>query len=253
LISSPRITTLNNQKATIKVITNLFLQKQQKSTDSATTVTVEFEKDPREVGVILEVTPHVNDKGEISVTLKPEVSTTPTFTELELTGDDNTVSMQYNSRVAETQIMVRDGETIFIGGLIQDTLSKEDHKVPILGDLLGDIPLVGGIFKYEQDNVDKTEVVFFVTVHLLKDGKDSINSSKTISQYQKVFTEGADTSKAQAEEYAETMIRRETGSDDVKLKRGNLKSIQEDVSVSIPNSGSDNKADNKPFLDFRKK
>ncbi|MGD2279417.1 MAG: secretin and TonB N-terminal domain-containing protein, partial [Candidatus Omnitrophota bacterium] len=79
IISAPRITTLNNQRAVIKVIEELYLQKEQKTSDTATTVTVEFETKPREVGVILEVVPHVNEKGEISVNLTPKVSTQPTF------------------------------------------------------------------------------------------------------------------------------------------------------------------------------
>lgn len=189
ILSSPRITTLNNQTAVIKVITSVFLQKQQKTTDTASVVTVEFEEDPREVGVILEVTPHVNEKGEITVDLKPQVSNTLTFTELSVNGTNNAVAMRYNSREADTQVMVRDGETIFIGGLITETTTKEDHKFPILGHLLGWVPWIGSFFKYEQDNIDKTEVVFFVTVHLIKNGKDSVNSSSDISRfYDKLYT-----------------------------------------------------------------
>ncbi|MFH1799011.1 MAG: hypothetical protein ABH844_06750 [Candidatus Omnitrophota bacterium] len=189
ILSSPRITTLNNQRAVIKVIQNVFLQKQQTSTNSASVVTVEFEDDPREIGIILEVTPHVNDKQEITVDLKPQVSSTLSFSELSVSGSANTVAMTYNSREADTQVMVKDGETIFIGGLIKETTTKEDHKFPILGDILGPIPVLGGLFKYKQDNVDKTEVVFFVTVHLLKDASHSIQASNMQSYYDKAYSQ----------------------------------------------------------------
>lgn len=192
ILSSPRVTTLNNQMAVIKVINKVYLQKQQKATDTATTVTVEFEpeNDAKEVGVKLEVTPHVNDKGEIIVNLNPKVDSNLTFTELQVSGAQNTVAMSFNSREADTRVMVKDGETIFIGGLITKTTTKQEHKFPILGDVLGWIPVAGNVFKYEQDNVDKTEVVFFVTVYLLKDGMQSIQASQTIPEYIKFYGQG---------------------------------------------------------------
>ncbi|MGB3113933.1 MAG: secretin and TonB N-terminal domain-containing protein, partial [Candidatus Omnitrophota bacterium] len=200
IISAPRITTLNNQTAFIKVITNLFLQKQQKASDTATTITVEFETKAREVGVTLKVTPHVNDKGEISVNLEPEVSSDITFPTITVAGNQETQALRYNTRSAQTQVMVDDGETIFIGGLISETRTKQDHKLPILGDLFGGIPVIGNVFKYEQDNVDKTEVVFFVTVHIIKDGAYSIKKSKTEEEFKKHFPEKADILKDEAEE-----------------------------------------------------
>ncbi|MBU1083805.1 MAG: hypothetical protein ABIG55_00395 [Candidatus Omnitrophota bacterium] len=187
ILSSPRVTTLNNQAAVIRVVNNVFLQKSQSTGDTGTLVTVEFESVPRQVGVILEVTPHVNDNNEVTVDLHPQVSSNLAFTELEVSNSQNTVAMQYQSREADTQVMVRDGETIFIGGLISETLSKEDHKFPILGDVLGWIPYVGGLVKYKQDNKEKTEVVFFVTVHIIRDGRDTLNFPGTKAQYDKHY------------------------------------------------------------------
>ncbi|RKY42969.1 MAG: hypothetical protein DRP85_01185 [Candidatus Makaraimicrobium thalassicum] len=247
ILSSPRVTTLNNQPAVIKVITNVYLQKQQKTTDTAAVVTVEFEAEPREVGVILEVTPHVNEKGEITVNLKPQVSSNLTFSELEVSGAQNTVAMTYNSREADTQVMVKDGETIFIGGLITETTTKQDHKFPILGDLFGGIPVIGGIFKYEQDNVDKTEVVFFVTVHLLKDGMDSIRASRTSVQYIKHYPPASGSATEGNED--------KTGpAEPVVIQRGQLKVTQKKVEVQTTPAGTgEKKKTYKPFLDFREK
>jgi type II secretory pathway component GspD/PulD (secretin) len=95
--------------------------------------------------------------------------------------------MTFNSREADTQVMVKDGETIFIGGLIYETKSKREHKVPILGDLLGWIPVVGSAVNYEEDMVDKTEVVFFVTVNLINSGIDSIKKSETQNVFRRHY------------------------------------------------------------------
>ncbi len=223
ILSSPRITTLNNQKATIKVVEKIMLQKTQETTQTADIITVEFEDEDeaREVGVKLTIMPHVNTKGDIIVNLMPEVSTSAGFTQLEVTGTEtNAISLTFNSREANTRVRVKDGDTIFIGGLIRENVSKTDNKFPILGDLFGGIPVVGNLFRYEAETVTKTEIVFFVTVHLVKDSMDSIVDSRTVPQYNKyvpVTEEGS----AEGEESAQR--------------------------------AAEEKKTYKPFLDFRKK
>lgn len=187
IISTPRITTLNNQKATIKVVQRWMLQKSVETTQTAAVVTVEFETDDeaREIGVKLAVIPHVNDEGDILVNLIPEVSSDPSFSSAAITATLSAVAMTYNTREANTQIRVQDGETIFIGGLIKDSVIKRVDKVPILGDFLGDVPYIGKAFKFESEQSEKTEVVFFVTVHLVSDGADSIKDSHTVYESNK--------------------------------------------------------------------
>ena len=237
IISSPCITTLNNQTASIKVVTNVFLQESQASTDTANVVTVTFEIEPREVGVILEVTPHVNDKGDIMVNLAPQVSSNLAFSELTLADASNTtVAMQYNLRKADTQVLVKDGQTIFIGGLIKETTTKENHKLPLLGDLLGWIPVLGSAVKYEKDNVDKTEVVFFVTVHLIK------NPSKTISAAGPVVQQ-------QYSKYFSPQINEDKNA----VKTGKVKIEKKTANVATRKSQEIENKKKKPFLDFRNK
>ncbi len=65
--------------------------------------------------------------------------------------------------------MVRDGDTIFLGGLIKENVKEYTKKFPVLGDLLGGIPFIGNAFKYKSESKTKTELVFFLTVHLVKD------------------------------------------------------------------------------------
>lgn len=185
ILSSPRITTLNNQKATIKVIDKIMLQKSVETTQTATLVTVEFESesDAREVGVKLAVIPHVNEEGEISVNLLPEVSSDLEFSVIPVGGADSSVALTYSSREANTIVRVKDGETIFLGGLIRKNATTTDNKVPVLGDIFGNVPGIGHIFKYEAEDITRTEIVFFVTVHIVRDGKDSVEFSQSQGAY----------------------------------------------------------------------
>jgi type IV pilus secretin PilQ/predicted competence protein len=239
ILSSPRVTTLNNQRATIKVVNNIYLQTRQESTESARTITVEFEDEPRETGVILNVIPHVNDRNEITVDLRPEVSTIPQFQELEVSNAQNTVAMSFNSREAETQVMVPDGGTIFIGGLINERVDKQEHKVPVLGDLFGWIPVVGNALRYEQDNVAKTEIVFFITVHLLDGARDSLNKFDIKRTYDKYYPAGNGGSDGSAGQPV--------------LQKGLLKSEKKTVEVPLSSGPAEKEEERKPFLDFRDK
>jgi len=188
ILSTPRITTLNNQKATIKVVKKIMLQKTAEALQTAEAITVEFESDSeaREIGVSLTVIPHVNDSGDIVVNLIPRVSSNLEFTQLAVsTTNENTVAMSYETREANTQVRIRSDETIFIGGLVKDRVTNIVNKVPILGDLFGGIPVLDKLFKYEGEQIDKTEIVIFLTVHIVEDGMDSIRKSYNRDTYQK--------------------------------------------------------------------
>ena len=256
ILSSPRITTLNNQKATIKIVEKIMLQKTIETTQTASLVTVEFEdeEDAREVGIKLTVIPHVNDNGEISVNLLPEVSTKggasgTGFEELSVgsTGGNTTVALTFNSREANTIVRVRDGETIFIGGLIKKSIVKTDNRVPILGDIFGGIPVFGNLFRYEAENATRSEIVFFVTVHLVEDSKTSIEKSETQYFYDEYIDK---------EEIVERLILPSEKNEENKknapiIKKGKIDKKEKTIEIEIPleASGDEKK---KPFLDFRK-
>jgi len=172
ILASPRVTTLNNQEAYIKVAREIFLAEVESTSETGGSIGTRIETEPREVGVFLQVIPHINEGGQISVILKPRADGDLTFQTMPIAGGQGQFIMQYTTRTAETLVMVNDGETVFIGGLINETLVNEDHKLPLLGDLFGEIPFVGKLFKYKSENVKKTEVVIFVTVHIVKDLKE---------------------------------------------------------------------------------
>lgn len=168
IISSPRITTLNNKPAKMfvgKVYNYISEIEQKEDTGGQERWTYEIEKE--EIGIRLLVTPHINENGDIEVELKPEIK--DVIAQQQIT--------QYfwlpifSTREAETQVMVRDADTIFIGGLIKENIKKYDKKFPLLGDLLGDVPFIGPAFKYKTEAREKVELVFFLTVHVVKDLK----------------------------------------------------------------------------------
>ena len=104
----------------------------------------------------LSVTPLTGGNGEITTRIVPEVSN---ITELDL----RTGLPVLSSRRADTTVRVKDGETIAIGGLTLDQEQTTKSKIPFFGDL----PLVGGLFRGSKKNTVRTELVIFVTPHIL--------------------------------------------------------------------------------------
>ena len=159
ILSNPRITTLNNQTATILVGEVLAIPIFERNENTGNIeITGYSEKD---LGVKLSVTPHVNDEGMILVELKPEISSLLGFDEL----TPEVVAPRFATRQAETQVLVRDGDTIAIGGLISEIEVDSVRKVP----LLGDIPGLGFLFSQKTKTKDKTDLIFFVTVRVITD------------------------------------------------------------------------------------
>ncbi|NLY29790.1 MAG: BON domain-containing protein [Firmicutes bacterium] len=112
-------------------------------------------------GVKLEILPVVLDDGAVEVTLKPEVSTLDWTNGIRI---DALTLPAMKTRRTETVVYIEDGTTFIIGGLLENVESEQVHKVPLLGDL----PIIGKLFRSEQVQVSETELVFFVTPHILK-------------------------------------------------------------------------------------
>lgn len=163
LLSAPKITTVNNREAEIKVTQKLPWAEPSVSVEGTSgTITVTWTINFEEVGIILKVTPIINEEGNIIMTLSPEVSEkTADYT---LTVTQGTTSVPYtvpiiDKRSASTKVVVGDGQTLIIGGMIKDKTTKGETKIP----LLGDIPYLGYLFKSKKDIYDKTELLIFVS------------------------------------------------------------------------------------------
>lgn len=127
----------------------------------------------KDLGIILKVTPHINDKSEIVVDLLPQISDLLRYDTLDRAS--GVVAPVFSARMAKTQVMIKDGETIFIGGLIKENDVNTRKKLPFIGDMFGDIPYFGLLFTKKETTKQKTELIFFITVNLITSGKSIKN------------------------------------------------------------------------------
>lgn len=156
VLSDPKIATLNNQVANINVTSQLPYV----TSNVAPTGTIVSAVSFVTVGIQLSVTPSINPDGRITLDLNPTVSQ-PSATAAAGSGGAPTVE----SRSAKTIIIVRDGETVVIGGLITDRVETNMAKIPVLGD----IPLLGWLFKRKFISRSRGELLIFVTPKILQD------------------------------------------------------------------------------------
>jgi general secretion pathway protein D len=157
VLSRPSVLVRNNQEATITVGQSVPFITNSRITENGDTLnTIQYE----DIGIILTVTPHIKSDNMVELEVTPEIST--------LTGDTVPISETVNARViakrsAATEVVVESGKTVVIGGMMQDNNTEDVHKIPILGD----IPLLGMAFRRTVTDKSKTELLIFLTPHVL--------------------------------------------------------------------------------------
>lgn len=173
VLSSPRVATLDNQKAIIKAGTDQFYVTgvQSNTVVSATTPTISnnVSLTPFFSGVALDVTPQIGADGDVLLHIHPIVSvvTTQTVT-LQIQGSADVLPMAQSSvRESDSMVRAHSGQVIVIGGLMQDMVNKQQYKTP----LLGDIPAVGRLFRSEQDTKSKVELVILLRAMVVNGGE----------------------------------------------------------------------------------
>ncbi|MFC1704076.1 secretin N-terminal domain-containing protein [Candidatus Omnitrophota bacterium] len=172
-LSSPRITAINNEEAKILVgSTEPYVTSTTTTSASGPSTTAES-VNFIEVGVKLYVTPTISKDNFITMKIKPEVSAVDRFL---TTSNNNSIPIVETSE-AETSVMVKDGATIVIGGLIKDELIKTVNKTPVLGD----IPIVGHMFRSVDNLKRKTELVIFLTPHIITGESDPFSPAGALS------------------------------------------------------------------------
>ncbi len=158
ILANPKVLVLNNQTAIIKTVKEIPYQELSQTSGGGNIGTTAF----KEAGVILEVTPQIAEDGYIIMTIKPEQS-----------AQIDTVTVQSNqipvieTRKADTILRVKDGQTIIIGGLRERQPTIQESKVP----LLGDVPLVGALFRKVDNELIESELGIFITPHIYTDGE----------------------------------------------------------------------------------
>ena len=155
LVSAPKITTLDNQEAEIVVGTVVPVARYERLRETGTLEITGY--DEKKIGVRLLVTPHVADESTLVLTVSPEISEI-----VEYRGQFNERPVT-STRSATTQVVVRHGETLMIGGLIKEVDLQIVRKVPILGD----VPLLGLLFRHKTVQKQKVDLMIFVTPRLL--------------------------------------------------------------------------------------
>lgn len=152
ILARPNITTIQGKEAVINIGSEVPVPTVS-TTNSTTTTSIKY----REVGIILKCTPRVNEDGIITVKVHTEVSS-PMYVE-------DMKAYRFQKRSADTIVRLKDGQTMVIGGLIGSDEAKQMSKIPFLGD----IPILGNLFKHIQKSKSDTEVMIFLTAHEVND------------------------------------------------------------------------------------
>jgi len=159
VLSRPSILARNKQEATITIGQKVPFIRNSRITEAGQVInTVEYE----DVGIILTVTPHIGADGLIELDVAPEISTMLAKT---VRISDTVEAPLFAKRSARTHVVVPSGKTVVIGGLMEDQQAVNVRKVP----LLGDIPLLGALFRFKSTSKQKTELLIFLTPTIVAD------------------------------------------------------------------------------------
>jgi general secretion pathway protein D len=154
VLSTPRIFTTNNAPAQINISQSLpYVTSQTVDSNGSTLVNYSY----LDVGIVLTVTPRITSNGYVTM----DVSQTAN----DFVGYTSFNAPIVNQREAQTTASVKDGETIVLGGIINNTLTSTKNKVPLLGDL----PVLGSLFRSNNTVNSKTELLVFMTPHVVRD------------------------------------------------------------------------------------
>lgn len=171
-LARPRILTLSNETAEIKIITDEAIGIQTTTTSAEGTGTSATAAERSETGVILKVTPQVDiASGEITMFIEPIVSEAKRSA---LSADFRDPEV----RSTKSTLRIKDGQTLMIGGLIRSEEDSTKTKVPFLSN----IPLLGMLFRHKDKTVTDRELVVFITPHILEDSITALAKSQDSSE-----------------------------------------------------------------------
>ncbi|MGL6046390.1 MAG: type II secretion system secretin GspD [Vogesella sp.] len=164
VLSTPNLMTMDNEEAKIVIGQNVpFLTGSYSNTGNSnggSSVSSPFQTyERKDVGLTLKLTPQISEGGLVKMKILQEVSS------VEETSRNNPAGLTTNKRAIETTVTVDDGSIVAIGGLIQESVSDGENKVP----LLGDVPVLGWLFKYQQKQRKKTNLMVFLKPTILRD------------------------------------------------------------------------------------
>lgn len=171
ILSQPKIMTMDNSPASIRVVTEEPVPRYNYNTDTGMWEIAGF--DYKAYGVVLDVTPQINKDGFVTLKIEPEVS--DLIDDKDFSSAGQTVRIPIiETRMASTQVMIKDGETLVIGGLIKDRETDVISKIPVLGDL----PFLGWFFKNKDRKEKKVNLLVFITPRIMTPEAEVLDISK---------------------------------------------------------------------------
>jgi general secretion pathway protein D len=179
ILSTPRLTVLDNKEATIQVgqdvptVTGEVTAADIAAADKTPSVLRSIQY--RNTGIILRVKPTINTEGLLTLDISQEVSTPG--------AEGAGGSPIFLTRRINTSVVVAHGQTVALGGLMQENDSVYEQKVP----LLGDIPIIGELFKYTSKKKEKTELLILVTPTILSSARDAARVTEELKKELKWF------------------------------------------------------------------
>jgi MSHA biogenesis protein MshL len=164
IVSKPRLRTLNNQPSVVRVGQDIpvFLRQVTQSPGSPPTTTTSETIQTITVGTVLSITPQVSEGGLITLDISPAVSR---LVRIDTSASGDTKAPVIDIRQASSIVRIRDGATVVMGGLVQDSATTTHRKIP----LLGDIPILGKAFSGSYETSERTELIFFITPRVIGD------------------------------------------------------------------------------------
>jgi len=192
VVSSPKVTTLNNQQALISVGDNINYRVMEETDNGSNNnnnnrLTTTYKQYSVFIGILLNLLPEVSDNNKIMLRINPSLSSFK-YAEDDTRGQNTSIREIAPDTVQKklsTVVQVNSGDTIILGGLIGQTKNKQNTAVP----LLADIPLIGSVFKSTRDGVKTTELIFVITPRVvdLEDPKPVQQSLKDLGFSKSIY------------------------------------------------------------------
>jgi type IV pilus assembly protein PilQ len=186
LLANPRILVLDNETALFDIVREIPYTESTATSEGGSYTSTRF----KNVGVKLQVTPHVTRDGMLRLHIIPEFGVI-------VSTDEATNVPTVDTRKLDTITLVKDGDTVVLGGLRKKDVSQQINKIPLLGDL----PLVGGLFRFEGEDTTVTELVVFITPRILVE--QPVLTEDELRAYEKTEFSGPEFTLTKAEKKSE--------------------------------------------------
>lgn len=170
VVASPSLMVLDNQEAELQIGDEVPIATQQVQDTSDPNAPLVSTVSFRDTGIILSVRPRVSTGGQVVLDIEQEVSSVANTTTSGI--DSPTISQ----RRIETTVVVGDGQTIALGGLIEESRNRSNAQLPGLGD----VPVVGGLFRNRGDTISRTELLVLITPQVIRSNQDALAATQEL-------------------------------------------------------------------------